>query len=491
MTRNDSRYSVELDVNAGRGTPRGRPLEVRQFRLVVIGDFRGAGRPSDAPPLASRHPVPVDRDVIDPVLATMTPRARIPLPNGRDISVGIDELEDFHPDRLYARLPVLAPFRELREELSDPARFSRLASRPAAQGPAAPPRPAPSDLLEQIVGEATAAPEDLPGFIQRAVAPHLVPQMSPQQGAMREQVDAAIAALLRLVLHDPAFQALESVWRSLSWLVRQVETSAVLQIHVMDVARAELDSDLRASGPIEATALHQALRAKTAGAPDGEQWSLLVGAYVFGDRSGDIPLLARIAEVAHAIGAPWISGAHPQLVGCQAAEQLGDPRAWAGPEPALRTLLRRGEHARWLGLALPRVLLRVPYGRDGEAPERLPGFEELTEPADHEEYLWGNPAMACGLLLAQAFEAAGGDAPPGMPRDLTGLPFHLRRREGGTEAVPCAETWLTEAGAERLLDEGLIPLASVKDQDAVRLLRVQSVADPQAPLAGLWQGGAG
>jgi type VI secretion system protein ImpC len=119
----------------------------------------------------------------------------------------------------------------------------------------------------------------------------------------------------------------------------------------------------------------------------------------------------------------------------------------------------------------------------------LPGFEELTEPLDHEELLWGNPAIACALLLAQSFEAVGWGFQPGMHRDLTGLPLHLRRRQGETEATPCAETWLTEDAAQRLLDEGLIPLASVKGQDTVHLIRFQSVADPLAPLAGAWGGG--
>jgi type VI secretion system protein ImpC len=431
----------------------------------------------------------VDRDTVDQVLARMAPHLRIALPNGREVMVGFRELDDFHPDRLYARLPVFAPFRTLREELSDPARFAQMGHHPPTSAPAAPAPQPPSDLLDRIIEQPAPESEDLHGFIQRAVAPYLLPEASAQQKALLGQVDAAIGALLRLVLHHPDFQALESLWRSMNLVVRRVETSADLQIHLFDVQRAELEADLLVSERVEETSLYRALVGMPAASGEREPWSLLVGAYTFGQGADDVSLLARIARTANAIGAPWISGAHPRLVGCEGVGQLADPRCWTSPDPSEQAILRRSAHARWLGLALPRVLLRLPYGRDGEECEQAPAFEELTEPLDHEEFLWGNPAIACALLLAQSVEAAGWALRPGMHRELTGLPLHLRRREGEAEATPCAEVLLTEGSTQRLLDEGLMPLASVKGQDAIRLIRFQSVADPLAPLAGAWQGG--
>jgi type VI secretion system protein ImpC len=38
-----------------------------------------------------------------------------------------------------------------------------------------------------------------------------------------------------------------------------------------------------------------------------------------------------------------------------------------------------------------------------------------------------------------------------------------------------------------LINEGLMPLLSVKGRDAVRLPRFQSIAEPAAPLAGRWR----
>ncbi|MGB7588645.1 MAG: type VI secretion system contractile sheath large subunit, partial [Solirubrobacterales bacterium] len=218
-------------------------------------------------------------------------------------------------------------------------------------------------------------------------------------------------------------------------------------------------------------------------------WALLVGVYTFGAEAGDIQLLGRIAALARTAGAPWISAAHPWLVGCSGATQLANPESWR-PEVAEEWSALRGRaEARWLGLIMPRFLGRLPYGAGGERCE-LPAFEELRDPVDHEHLLWTNGAMAGAVLLAQAFAAAGWDLRPGIPADLDGLPLYVRHDRGEAVATPCGETLLTETAVERLLEAGVMPLVCRRDGDTVRLMRFQSVADPLAPLAGRWAGGS-
>src|SRR5690606_7518708 len=108
------------------------------------------------------------------------------------------------------------------------------------------------------------------------------------------------------------------------------------------------------------------------------------------------------------------------------------------------------------------------------------------DPPAHEAYLWGNPAIACALLLAEAYTAAGWGMRPGQFRELDGLPLALVRDPDGITAQPSAEVWLGESAAERILDAGVMPFLSVRDRGTIHLLRFQSIADPAAALAGAW-----
>jgi type VI secretion system protein ImpC len=484
---------VRLDVDVGREPDAPAPLrEPAPFRIAILGDFRGAaGRVGAAVPLESRSPVPVDRDNVDDVMAQWRPALRLALPDGSPELLQIGELDDFHADRLYARLPVFARLRELRKALAETAPRAG-----AARGTPPPGRTpltaellaAPGSLLDEIVGGAPAGAEDLSAFVRRVVAPYVVPELAPEQAALVARLDALRDLILRAVLHDPAVQALESLWRSLRLMVRRVETSADLQIHLVDVSREELAADLADAEP--AAGRVSRMLTSVGGAEDGATpWALLVGVYTFGAAAGDIPLLGRIAALARTVGAPWISAAHPWLVGCSGATQLANPESWRQESAGAWSALRGRAEARWLGLIMPRFLGRLPYGAGGERCETF-AFEELHDPIDHEHLLWTNGAMAGAVLLAQGFADAGWDLRPGLPAELDRLPLYVRHDHGEAVATPCAEALLTETAVERLLEAGIMPLVCRRNGDTVRLVRFQSVADPLAPLAGRWAGGS-
>jgi len=105
---------------------------------------------------------------------------------------------------------------------------------------------------------------------------------------------------------------------------------------------------------------------------------------------------------------------------------------------------------------------------------------------DHHHYLWGNPAFACACLLGRAFSNDGWGMRPGTHAVIAGLPLHSYESEGEQQLKPCAEALLSEADTDWILEQGLMPLVSIKNQDAVRLLRFQSIAQPLAPLSGAW-----
>ncbi len=104
----------------------------------------------------------------------------------------------------------------------------------------------------------------------------------------------------------------------------------------------------------------------------------------------------------------------------------------------------------------------------------------------HQDYLWGNPAFFCALLLGQAFQIHGWNQRPGAFLRIDGLPLHVYREAGESVIKPCAEVLLNERDAEFLMEQGIMPLASLKDQDAATLVRFQSIADPLEALSGPW-----
>ena len=205
---------------------------------------------------------------------------------------------------------------------------------------------------------------------------------------------------------------------------------------------------------------------------------------------GDAELLGRLARIARAAGAPFIAAASPRLLGCESLAETPHPRDWrltpdadsANAWAALRGL----PEASAIGLALPRFLLRLPYGKKTDPIDSF-DFEEMPEDPPHEEYLWGNPAFACTVLLAQSFSEYGWELRPGVHAQVDGLPLHVYEHDGESELKPCAEALLTEDAADRILENGLMPLVSLKGRDAVRLVRFQSIAKPLGALAGGWQ----
>jgi type VI secretion system protein ImpC len=497
---------ADVFLNAGtleETAPAPRVVEDRAYSVAVLGDFSGRGsRRIDGEGLRTPEAILVDRDNLDPVLAGLGPVLRIPLPGSdRGMDLAFEELDDFHPDALFTRLPLFRELRDLRARLLDPATFAAAAAElrhaggpeggpggaeggPGATG--ATPDPALLDgILDRIVDEAEPFPDawgptdpltdaGFRSYVRRVLAPHLVADADPRQAELVDHVDAATGEQMRTLLHDPGFQQLEGLWRAVDRLVRGVPTGVLLRLYLVDVTRRDVAATLAGAEP-GATPLGRLLATGPEGGSRGG-WGLLVADLTLGPDADDLALLGAMAREGARVGVPWIAAAHPGLLGCPSPAHLPEPEAWSEPD-AEWAALRRSPDARWVGLALPRLLGRLPYGEDAEACD-LFRFEEFDGPADHAHYLWGNPALGCALLLARAFADDGWAMRPGSIREVTGLPLHLVREGGETTALPAAEVWLTERAAERILDGGLMPFASRRDRDAAQLVRFQSMADP-------------
>lgn len=498
---------VSVHLEAAEASRPARPLPGTPFRVALLGDFSGrATRPGAAPPprdVDACRPVLVDRDEIDEVAARLAPVVHLrPVPDEPPVVVRIRELDDFHPDRLLASLPQLAALRDVRERLSDPRTASRTVHEllgPGEAGRAEGARSAApvsgAALLEQIVTDAAgpaerpAAPppeeDELRRFVRQVLAGHVVADADPRQGSLQGRVDQEIGARIAAVLHDPGFQGVEALWRGVQLLVRRLDTGSELKLFLLDVTRGELAADLL-DRPVEDSGLYRLLVEQTVATPGAAPWTLLAGCYTFGPEAGDARLLAQLAAVARAAGAPWLSAADPRLAGWASFEETPEPESWQAPDAPEWEALRRRPEAGWVGLVAPRFILRLPYGAEDEPCESF-AFEELGAVPAHEHFLWGNPALAATLLLAETFSIEGWSMRAGVRAEIGGLPLPLLRDpDGEARVLPCAEALLPERSAGKMLEAGVMPLASLKDQDTVRLVHFQSIA--RTPLPGRWAG---
>jgi len=496
--------------------------EREPFRILVLGDFRGQRAPVGGDVganLARRRPIAVDRDSLDDVMARLGVRcdAAIGDDEGHVVSLAFHRLDDFHPDHLFATTPLFQRLKQLREKLQSPATYEKAAAEVRAWGllekrpepdaassappPIAEPPTGGSDagLLDQVLEQTGPSPVSArepqlpPGLselVRRAVEPYRLAKPDPERADLIRCVDAVAGQLMRSVLHDPRFQALESAWRGLAFLVRRLATGAKLRVFVLDVSRDELAADLGDAGKIESSAIYKLLVEQTVATPGADRWSAIAANYTFDAAAVDLLLAGCLAIVAARAGAGLVAGAEPGLIGCDSLAATPDPDDWRSELPPKVSETWKGiralPQAPHLALVLPRFLLRAPYG-PGTSPLESFDFDELPDPGAHEDFLWGNPSFACAMLLGQAFRDRGWKMRPEHAMTIDDLPVFGYDDEGEYRLKPCAEVLLSERAAERVLDAGLLPLLTVKGTGTARLAAWRSAHKDGVALAGPWR----
>jgi type VI secretion system protein ImpC len=508
--------SIQLGTNAGAAAIGPIP-EQTPFRILICSDLSGRaarGLVEIGAKLASRRPLRVDRDNFEDVMAKLNVEIPTSAVSMTGPALRFRELDDFLPDRLIARLDAVQALRKTRDRLQNRSTFQEAAKEVRGWGQGASAAPAqptqtpaaaidPEDLLSQMLGETpgerpapSSSPQrpeaggpDLSAILQQIAAPYLVPGADPHQEELVGAVDEAIAAHLRALLHHPIFQGIEAAWRALWLLVRRLDTDQQLQIHLLDVSRDELLADLDAVENLKDSGVYHLLVEQTVGTPGALPWAVVAGDYLFDQTRVDVEFLGRLAQIVSRSGAPFLAGVSSHVLGCESLAATPDPRDWTRkPDPegaAAWQLLRKLPEASSLGLALPRFILRLPYGKDGTPAETFQ-FEELRERPANEHYLWGNPAFAAVYLLGEAFTRHGWSLKPGMVRDLGGLPMAIELDDGDKRIKPCAEALLADRATSAILNQGLMPLLSIKDSDGASLVSFQSLAEPSAPLRARW-----
>jgi type VI secretion system protein ImpC len=300
------------------------------------------------------------------------------------------------------------------------------------------------------------------------------------------QIDHLISLQLNEVLHHPDFQRLEGTWRGMKYLLDRSETSPMLKLRVLNVSKRELLRDLQRAPEFDQSAAFKKVYEEEFGVFGGEPFGALVGDYYFGPGPEDLELLEKMAQVAAAAHAPFLAAAAPEMLNMDSFTNLGAPRdlsrifdqtaygKWKG--------FRATEDSRYVALALPRVLMRVPYGREGAQVEAF-NYEEGVDGSDHNKYLWGNAAFALGARLTESFSRYGwcasirGVEGGGL---VEGLPVHTFLTDEGDVALKCpTEIAITDRREKELADMGLAPLVHCKGHDYAAFFSVQSCQKPK------------
>ena len=301
------------------------------------------------------------------------------------------------------------------------------------------------------------------------------------------EIDKKLTEQINLILHHEDFQQIESAWRGLHYLVNNTETDEMLKIRVMNISKKDMHKTLR---KFKGTAWDQSpifkkLYEEEFGQFGGEPYGSLVADYHFDHSPQDIELLGEMSKVAAAAHAPLITGAKPSLFQMDSWSELANPRdltkIFQTPEYAAWRSLRESEDAKYVGLAMPRFLGRLPYGAKTEPVEEF-AFEEETEGADSSKYGWVNAAYGMAVNINRSFKEYGwcsrirGVESGGT---LENLPSHTFPTDDGGVDMKCpTEIAISDLREAELAKNGMMPLIHRKNSDSASFIGAQSLHKP-------------
>ncbi len=310
------------------------------------------------------------------------------------------------------------------------------------------------------------------------------------------RLDALLARQVNAILHHPCFQKLEASWRGLRYLTGQAEGAENVKIRVLSVSWIEIARDLERAIEFDQSQLFRKVYSEEFGVPGGEPFGLLLGDYEIRPRPSaehpvdDVAALGAISQVAAAAFAPFVAGVHPSMFGLDQFAELEQPLHLAKTFDQLEYLkwktLRQTEDARFVGLTLPRTLMRLPYKDDGVRVDGFRFHEEVSGP-DRSAYLWGNAAYAFGAVVVRAFAETGWLAGiRGVERDVLGgglapgLPVHCFSTDRHGVAPKCStDVVVTDFQEQELSELGFIPLCHCADTEFSAFYGNQSVQIPK------------
>jgi type VI secretion system protein ImpC len=350
-------------------------------------------------------------------------------------------------------------------------------------------------LLDEILTESRIKPTD-EGYdvARKGVAAFIAEMLAPSKAAEkvdRTAVDAMIAELDRRlsaqvneILHHPDVQKLESAWRSLRWTVERIDFRENIRVEMLSVDKGTLQADFEDAPDITKSVFYKIVYSNEYGVFGGKPFGVMNVNFDFGPGPQDVELLRKMAAVGAMSHVPVLANASAEFFGdksFQGLPNLKDLKSlFEGPQYARWRGFRESEDARYVGLAMPRFLLRQPYGEKTVPVKAFNFTEDVVD--HHDRYLWGYASNALVTRIADSFAKfrwSPNIIGPQSGGSVDALPLHQYEAMGEIQTKIPTEILLTERREFELSEEGFIGMVFRKDADNACFFSANSVQKPK------------
>jgi type VI secretion system protein ImpC len=350
-------------------------------------------------------------------------------------------------------------------------------------------------LLEQIMSQTKLQPSDETYDIaKRGMQAFIAELVKPEHEAERidkaivdqmiAEIDSKLSIQVDAILHHPEVQKIESAWRGLKLVIDRTNFRENIRVEILNISKDQLLEDFEDAPEITKSGLYKHVYTAEYGQFGGEPVAAMVANYHFGPGPQDVKLLQSVAAVGAMSHSPFIAAAGPQFFGEDSFEKLPNLKdlksIFEGPQYIKWQSFRESEDSRYVGLTLPRFLLRLPYGENSN-PIKAFNYEE-TVSGSHEHYLWGNTAFAFATRLTDSFAKyrwCPNIIGPQSGGSVEDLPLHQYESMGEIETKIPTEVLISDRREYELAEEGFIPLTMRKGSDNAAFFSANSVQKPK------------
>lgn len=350
-------------------------------------------------------------------------------------------------------------------------------------------------LIDEILKETRIKPKDdgydvakkgVQAFISEMLAPKNAKEKIDKTGleALIAEIDRKLSQQVNEILHHAEFQKLESSWRSLKYMVERFDFRQNIKIEVLNVSKDALRDDFENALDVTQSGLHKIAYSNAYGVFGGVPYGMMVGNYDFAAGPQDLSLLQSVAKIAAMAHAPFITNANPEFFGEQSFVPLPNMKdlksIMEGPQYAAWRSFRESEDARYVGLCMPRFLLRQPYGPDSLPIKAFNFTEEVID--HHDRYCWGYASAAFATRVADSFAKyrwAPNIIGPQAGGAVEDLPLHQYKAMGELQTKIPSEILITERREYELAEEGFIALTYRKDSNNAAFFSASSAQKPK------------
>lgn len=304
--------------------------------------------------------------------------------------------------------------------------------------------------------------------------------------AIVAEIDKKLTEQINAILHHEDFQTLEGTWRGLHYLVNNTESDEYLKIKVFNISKKELGKNLKkfAGTAWDQSPIFKKFYEEEYGQFGGEPFGSIVGDYYFDNSPSDVALLSSMSKICAASHSPFLTAAAPSLLQMDSWNELTNPRdltkVFSTPEYASFRSLRETEDAKYISLTMPRVLSRLPYGKDN--PVESFAFDENVSGSDGANYAWTNAAYSLAVNINRSFKEYGwcsrirGIESGGA---VQGLPVHTFPSDDGGVDMKCpTEVAISDRREAELSACGIMPLIHRKNSDMAAFIGAQTLQKP-------------